>query len=563
MNIRIHTTLVFLIALFPILIAPRAIAQNTAEKIAGSEAASPALKVDPLLLAEAHEAWSLIGSANDPVWPGWDASSTPMLFYIPGVQDVLINHPHPPQGFQLYSGPVQFPGWKIFVKDGPTIMELDGQNTSTEVDGVPTLVVADTLSNLRQQVFGMVADPRPAQEKFPTITPASLATDPYDQLAMVVHEDFHVYQSKMAPDKGASEYLLLYYPVLSIQNNVDFALEGSALADALRSTDAGQLRHAALRWLALRKERRTQLPAKAIEYEDGVEFVEGTAKYTEYRLFQVLEGRKPGAALNWAQGFNGFDNLAPQRQQLIDKMVQNMSGKVSVNNDPYGTAPVRMRLYYSGMGISAVLDRLMPGWQSRIFAAGASLTSLLDETLKATPEELNAALKEEKSKPEYAELVREKTKLADEGKAHTEAVRKEIEEGPGVGLTVDYSQLASSKVGMGFTPFGITVIDADQTIFAQVPISVRFGKQGELVQTQPAPLLRDTSRKLIHFRLPPSVTRTEVEKKLESISTDGSSATNLNLEMPGANLKAAKAQLHWSGNELIVVLMDAETSGQQ
>jgi hypothetical protein len=535
-------------------------AQGKVEKIASSDTASSALKVDPLLLAEAHEMWSLIGSANDPVWPGWDASSTPMLFYIPGVQDVLVNHPHPPQGFRLYSGPVQFPGWKVFVKDGPTIMDLDGQNTSTEVDGVPTLVVADTLSNLRQQVFGMVADPRPAQERFPTITFSSLSIDPYDQLAMVVHEDFHVYQHKMAPDKGASEYLLLYYPVLSVQNNVDVALESSALADALRSTDATQLRPAALRWMALRKERRAQLPAKAIEYEDGVEFVEGTAKYTEYRLFQVLEGRKPGAELYWAQGFNGFDNLAPRRQQLLDRMVENMSGRVNVNNDPYGTAPVRMRLYYSGMGISAVLDRLMPEWQSRIFAAGASLTSLLEEALKASPEELESALREEKSKPEYAELIREKTKLADEGKAHTEAVRKEIEEGPGVGLTVDYSQLASSKAGMGFTPFGITVIDADRTIFAQVPISVRFGKQGELLQTQPAPLLRDTSRKLVRFRLPQSVTKTELEKKLGSIP--GSAATNLNLELPGVNLKAAKAQLHWSGNELTVVLMEAGTSEQ-
>jgi hypothetical protein len=554
--------MIFLLAFSQFFVASRITAQIPAEKTIPSEAASPVLRIDPLLLAEAHEMWGLIGSANDPVWPGWDASSTPMLFYIPGVQDVLVNHPHPPAGFRLYSGRTQFPGWKIYVKDGPTIMDLDGQNTSTEVDGVPTLVVADTLSNLRQQVFGMVADPRPAQEKFLTITPLSLAIDPYDQLAMVVHEDFHVYQHKMAPDKGASEYLLLNYPVLSVQNNVDFALESSALADALRSTDAGQLRSAALRWQAQRKERRAPLPAKAIEYEDGVEFVEGTAKYTEYRLFQVLEGRKPSTALNWAQGFNGFDNLAPQRQQLLDKMVQNMSGKVSVNNDPYGTAPVRMRLYFSGMGIAAVLDRLMPGWQSRIFAVDTSLTSLLEEALKASPEELDAALKEEKSKPEYAELVREKTKLAGEGKAHIEMMREQIEEGPGVGLTVDYSQLASSKVGMGFTPFGITVIDADQTIFTQVPIAVRFGKQGELTQTQPAPLLRDTSRKLIRFRLPQSATKEEVEKKLESIPVDGSAATNLNLERPGANLKAAKAQLHWNGNELTIVLIETGTSGQ-
>jgi hypothetical protein len=263
--------MIFLLAFSQFFVASRITAQIPAEKTIPSEAASPVLRIDPLLLAEAHEMWGLIGSANDPVWPGWDASSTPMLFYIPGVQDVLVNHPHPPAGFRLYSGPTQFPGWKIYVKDGPTIMDLDGQNTSTEVDGVPTLVVADTLSNLRQQVFGMVADPRPAQEKFLTITPLSLAIDPYDQLAMVVHEDFHVYQHKMAPDKGASEYLLLNYPVLSVQNNVDFALESSALADALRSTDAGQLRSAALRWQAQRKERRAPLPAKAIEYEDGVE----------------------------------------------------------------------------------------------------------------------------------------------------------------------------------------------------------------------------------------------------------------------------------------------------
>jgi len=541
--------------------APHVLAQGAAEKTTSSEATSPVLRVDPLLLAEAHEMWSLIGTANDPVWPGWDASSTPMLFYIPGVQDVLVNHPHPPQGFRLYSGPVAFPDWKIYVKDGPTIMSQDGQNTATEVDGVATLVVADTLSNLRQRVFGMIADPRPAQEKFQTINFQMLSTDPYFQMAMVVHEDFHVYQGKMAPDKGASEQLLLYYPVLSVTNNVDFALEGAALAEALDAREDGQFRRAALRWLALRKERRATLPAKAIEYEDGVEYSEGLAKYTEYRLFQVLEGRKPDAALNWAQGFNGYDDIA--RQRLSEIMAQNMSGEANVNNDPWGTAPLRMRLYYSGMAMGVLLDRLMPGWQKRIFAADTSLTSLLEEALKATPAELDAALKEEKNKPGYAELVKAKSKLAEEGKAHGEAARKEIEEGPGVGLTVDYSQLVEPKVRMGFTPFGITVIDADRTIYAQVPIRVKFGQGGELAQSSPAPLLRDTARKQVRFRLPQSVTKAEVEKKVESILAGGATAANLDLELPGANLKASKAQLRWSGNELTVVLMEVGKEGSK
>ncbi len=32
-----------------------------------------ALKIDPRLFAEANEVWRLIGSAKNPIWPGWDA----------------------------------------------------------------------------------------------------------------------------------------------------------------------------------------------------------------------------------------------------------------------------------------------------------------------------------------------------------------------------------------------------------------------------------------------------------------------------------------------------------
>ncbi len=549
---------VFLVALFAILEVPAIPAQTTAEKNPKREVTSPALRVDPLLIAEAREVWALIGSANNPVWPGWDASSTPLLVYLPREQDVLINHPHPPEGFRPYSGPVHFPGWQILVKDGPTIIGIDGQNTSKEVNGVPTLVVADSLSNLRQNVFGVVADPRPAQDKFEALNSSSLATDPYAQLALVVHEAFHVYQDKMAPDKGANEMLLLYYPVLSVENNVGFALEGSALAEALGVTDARDIRQAAVRWLAVRKHRRSLLPAKAAEYEDGVEYKEGLAKYAEYRLFQVLEGRKPGPALTWARGFGGYDDLAPQRHQLTERLLQNMSGTVNVNNDPYGTAPLRMRLYYSGMAMGVLLDRLLPGWQKRIFAADASLTSLLEEAIRVSPEALSEALKQETSAPGYAGLVKQKTRLAADGKARIEAAVKEIEAGPGLSLIVDYSQLADSKLRMGFTPFGITVVDADRTIFTQVPIKVIFGKSGELTQTVPAPLLRDTGRKFVQFRLPHSATRGELQKKLDAILTRGNAATDLTLEVPGAILKAAKAEVHWSGDNLTVALLESD-----
>ena len=341
MIVPVYRAPVFRLALCCVLLAVLpASGQSLAAKGERGEAAPPPeFRIDPLLLAAAHEVWSVIGSTMNPIWPHWDASPTPLLFYLPGEQDVLINHPHPPAGFHLYSGPVQFPGWRIFLKNGPTLIGIDGQNTSMDVDGVRTLVVADTLSNLRQRVFGLVADPRPAQDQMRTLGFAALATDPYDQLAMVVHEAFHVFQDKMAPDKGADDMLLLYYPVLAVQNNVGFAQEGRALADALRAGVAAEIRRAAVRWLAVREDRRSLLPPKAVEYEDGIEFTEGLAKYTEYRLFEVLEGRQPEAALHWMQGFGGYADLEKQRCDLIEALVQNMGGAVNVNNDPYGTAP--------------------------------------------------------------------------------------------------------------------------------------------------------------------------------------------------------------------------------
>jgi hypothetical protein len=516
------------------------------------------LRVDPLLIAEAGEVWSLIASPNNPIWPGWDASSTPLLFYLPGEQDVLINHPHPPEGFLPYDGPVQFPGGHILLRNGPTIVAWDGQNTSNDVQGVRTLIVADSLSNLRARISTLVQDPRPADEKVQNLHFSDLATDPYDQLALVVHEAFHVFQDKQAPDKGANEMALATYPVLSVQNNVGFALEGAALAEALHATDNAAFRRAALRWLAVRKDRRSHLPqetAEYAEYEDGTEFNEGLAKYTEYRLFQVLEGMRPGPAISLAQGFAGYADLAPQRERLIEALVRNMSGAVVVNNDPYGAAPLRMRLYYSGMALGVMLDKLSPTWKSRIFSPDVSLTSLAEEALKPSQAELDQALTVARSEPSYASLVESKTKLAKEGKAQAEAVLKEIEGGAGISLVLDYSQLGSINLGLAFTPFGITAVDADRMVFTQVPIKVVFGKEGDLAQTTPAPLLRDTARRLVRFRLPRSATKAEVEKALDAARVSSGPVANLALDLPGATLKAAKAQVRWSGEDLVVVLL--------
>ncbi len=126
----------------------------------GEAVPPPGLGVSPLLVDAAAEVWGIIARSDNPVWPLWNASDTPLLLYLPGQQDVLIGHPHPPEGFVPYDGPLRFPGAAMFVKNGPTLIEADGQNTAMDVAGVRTLVVADPLSNLRQNVAALLEDPR-------------------------------------------------------------------------------------------------------------------------------------------------------------------------------------------------------------------------------------------------------------------------------------------------------------------------------------------------------------------------------------------------------------------
>lgn len=518
------------------------------------------LGVSPLLVDAAAEVWSVIAGPGNPVWPGWDASGTPLLLYLPGEQELLIGHPAPPPGFAPYRGPLAFPGAAMMVRDDTTLVSLDGQNTAMDVNGARTLVVADPLSNLRQNLAVLLSDPRPGAEKARTLELATLAPDPYDQMALIVHEAFHVHQDRAHPDRGANEGLLLVYPVLSVENNVGFGLEAEALTDALEAPDAATLRRAALRWLAVRTERRRALPARAIEYEDGAEFSEGLAKYTEYRLLQVLEGRTPSPALARAQGFAGYADLSPRRRAMLAQMRAMLRGEVNVNNAPYGTAPARMRFYHSGMAMAALLDRLDAGWKERFWRNDSSLTAMLTTAIAASPAELAAGGREAKADTAYATLLAAKTRLAEAGARDAAERLAAFGRGPGTRLVVEYGGLGTGRVGLGFTPFGITRVDTARVIFDQVPISARFADGSELQEELAMPLLRDTLRRELQVRLERPVTRAELDR-LAGGRAPADTPAPLDLALPGVRLTLERATVRMKGDELRVRLWPREGTG--
>ncbi len=509
------------------------------------------LKVDPLLIVATGEVWNVIAKADNPVWPGWNAADTPILIYLPNVQDVLINHPKRPADFTAYDGPVKSQAGAVFVRDGKTIIDFDGQNTSRDVFGVQTLVVADTLSNRKQDVSYLLSDTRPPDEKTRDLTYDQLRTNPYGQLAVVAHEAFHVFQHRKAPNKGGNELALAKYPTLSVGNNVGWAMESEALAATLRSKTNEEARAAAVRWLAVRKDRRKDLPPEAIEYEDGTEFNEGLAKYVEYRLFQVLQERTADPQLYLAHGFRGFAGLSQERERLINQVIAHLRGEVNVNNDPYGAAPVRMRMYYSGMAIAATLDRLAKGWHDRILQPSTTLSGLADDAIHATPDELAAALAQAKSAPGHGELVRVKEQLAQEGRGFVTRILDEIEKNPHGVLVVDYSALGNPGVNLSFTPFGILAVDESRTIYRMVPLGARIGS-ARISQTESRPALEDKKSKQLIFPLTgdPGSAVASIGTAIGATDTRTWEA----IDLPGVKLEGLRGTIRQDGRRLIVEL---------
>lgn len=483
--------------------------------------------VDPLMITMVEEIWASIGKGK--VWPGWDPRSTPILIYLPGKQDLLINHPKPPPGFQKYVGPIRSTLGEMFIRNGSTLLEYDGQNTSMPVNGVETLVVADTLSTRRQWIESLA--PTLAERPYDSnaVISNGLYPDPYATMTLFAHEAFHVFQSKRAKGAGANELALGQYPSLSVENNVGLSQESEILSEVITAKEPSEVRRLASEWLAVRLERRKSLPASSIAYEDAVELNEGLAKYVEYRTLDAFRGRNPRYEAFLIQGFQGYEGIDDLQKGLRQSMIGFMSGSSTVNNDLFGSSPVRFRLYYSGMGAALLLDRLGVDWKSKVLEGGKPLTAIAEEALKG-------AIPKPPKAPES--VIVAKRKLAEEGKAHVSKELAALDSAPGQ-LVIDYSKLHPTEPQFSFTPFGILRVDDDRCFFRLIPLSGRVGTTKFREET-PRPALWDRLKKQIILQL------TAIPAQLPTLEKS--------ISFGGVTIEGAKGDLSLNGRKVVLTL---------
>lgn len=458
------------------------------------------LKLDPGLLIALKECRNITNHIGHDLYPGWDFQKTPVLFYRPNVQELLINFPHRPDGFVTYEGFSPLGTEVIYARNDSTLFTIDDQNTSTEIDGIPVLVVADPYSSMRNQVQNVLLQ-RSKEFAETWLHDWSFIPRPYDELTLILHESFHVYQSQMAPEKAANEMAVSQYPLLDPVNNALYVLEGRILRDALLSTSSETKREKIKQFVAVRSYRQSLLDSNSVEYENLNEFVEGTAKYVEYKFLLAAEEVVPVPEMYYQTGFNGYQGAL---RQEFENRVENMVNVVAVNDDrfgnKFGSGPLRFKLYDLGACQAILLDDVMPGWKEKIFTDGVYLGDLLAQSVALSESEKNQHLAQAKAEYKYDDAYNSKLQFEKDGRAYIQKQLDAILLTDKTLVKVWYGAIAE-KIGVAYTPFGVTQISKRSSIYDLVPILVQFNNESSLELKQITPVLIDRDQKLIAFAI--------------------------------------------------------------
>jgi len=148
------------------------------------------------------------------------------------------------------------------------------------------------------------------------------------------------------------------------------------LGDAVLTPDLEEARNLARQFLAQREARRKEfsLAPEMVDYERQREWLEGLAKYTELAIWKQASQTPSYQPVQALQGDLEFKGYATFEQRWTQETAQI---KRAAGQEGDG------RFYYSGMAQAFLLDKLMPGWKSRVFEKDVFLEDILSAALES------------------------------------------------------------------------------------------------------------------------------------------------------------------------------------
>ena len=156
--------------------------------------------------------------------------------------------------------------------------------------------------------------------------------------SMVAHEMFHVFQTKnfsYLDKRSPDDMLQINYP-LNTENVLLWVEERKNILNAVFEEDVELKKEYISKFISCREKRKEKIGA-CLDYELGIETLEGTATYIEYRVYA-------------------------NESQLPNSYVLSKYGK-ELEGYPRNLINFRALFYYSGIFLCLLLDTLFKDWK--------------------------------------------------------------------------------------------------------------------------------------------------------------------------------------------------------
>jgi hypothetical protein len=327
------------------------------------------------------EYFHLQQTLGDAVWPGFGQANIPVILYNEAYA-FLVGLADPSDGWQTVPEQKQRgAAWEVVPNDSfagqpyfrqPLPEGLTPQAFTVRV-GDQWVASMTAMQWMRIEMANIIRRDLPPglQSVFPYWFMVNLLVESSDHhIALVTHEAFHAFQGMINEEKLAAAETAVSLAHNYISDDPDFQTawqtELDLMAQAVQADSGTEMADLAAQFLAQRQERRQNLSADYITYEQTREWEEGLAKYVELAIWQQAADTAVYTPILAADpDFESYQNFSNRWRQEVAQM------KRMANDDGDG------RFYYSGMAQAFILDQLLPDWKEQALEDGIYLDDLL------------------------------------------------------------------------------------------------------------------------------------------------------------------------------------------
>lgn len=518
------------------------------ETAGGQEAAKaeePERRLGEIDVSRIRELHHITDTFGEEIWPGFDTRKIPVAINNDDKEELLVGHPNPPKEFRPFKD-FRLNDQPVMIRDGVTRYGPRGGGWAIELGGSQAAYVS-TLKEGRD-------------------------TEGY--LSLLLHECFHCFQKgyRQRAD-GAHGEIPGDDPTYSAM----IGLESRILKATLDDPCDQKARELAKMFVAVRHQRRKGMPANLVLLEGEQEYSEGTATYSQARMYQLLiekggiEPKGPGKDPQ----YQGFPNAKEEYDSMVSRVIPPKGQPITYFH----------AMYKLGMAQCLVLDRMRPGWKKEMREKGMTQFGLLEKQFPLEEEANKKLLAEAKKRFKYDDLQAEQKKLVDE---RLDLIRGYIDapgrcyrihhgrlggfkwkpEGPVYDVPVSLEEeLAEKRVKAreeeGETLVGVLsqLLQARKRIPRQRTVWAggirRFEKHGLVFESGDTPVIFGYGY-LEWFDPDPAPDKSDM--KIESEKEEAGTHLGVKIKTDGFTLEAEKARIEWSKDVVEIHLMPKRTA---